>query len=431
MSQQRLAAIMFTDLMGYTALMEKNESTALELVKKNRDLHQNKIQKYKGQLVKELGDGFMATFDDTLNAISCAREIQNEAEIHEFEIPIRIGIHYGDITIDNEDIFGHGVNMASRIQSVADPGGIYISNSIIELVRERKDLETQYMGPVPLKNIKDPVPVYALKGEGLPPPNKRRIDAIIRRSLYLKYYRYAAVGAVLILAIALIWFFRTFDIERELITKSVAVIPLKNLSNNPEQDYLSTSLTDELIRELSKVNSLTVISQNSTRQYAGINYTLYDISQELNDVNYIVDGTVLLENDQIQTEIRLNDPTKEQVIWRKKYEQKVSESRQLWAEVTRDLSRMMGVYIPEEKIERLTGIRTVDPEIYALYLKGMHALAIDSLGAELALTYLNEAIERNPENAYAWAAVATAHISMGHGSHPTKEDRLKARAAAL
>ena len=127
MAQQRLTAIMFTDLMGYTALMEKNESEALELVKKNRDLHQKAIKKNKGQLVKEMGDGFMAIFDNALDALSCAREIQSEAKARKFDIPIRIGIHYGDITIDNKDIFGHGVNMASRIQTIADPGGIYIS----------------------------------------------------------------------------------------------------------------------------------------------------------------------------------------------------------------------------------------------------------------------------------------------------------------
>ena len=147
MSQRRLAAIMFTDLMGYTTLMEKNESVALELVKKNRYLHQQAIQKHKGQLIKELGDGFMATFDNVIDAISCAREIQIEAKAREFDIPIRIGLHYGDINIDNEDIFGHGVNMASRIQAIADPGGIYISESIYELIDAREDIETQEVSP--------------------------------------------------------------------------------------------------------------------------------------------------------------------------------------------------------------------------------------------------------------------------------------------
>jgi class 3 adenylate cyclase len=279
MQQRRLAAIMFTDLVGYTALMEKNESVALELIKKNRDLHQTAIRNHKGQLIKEMGDGFMATFENILDALSCAREIQNEAKAYEFDIPVRIGIHYGDITIEHGDIFGHGVNMASRIQTIADPGGIYISESIHELIQDREDLETQYMGAVPLKNIKDPVRTYALKGEGLPPPEKKRIEAIIRRGIYLKYYRNAAIAALLILVVAFIWFIRTYDIEKEVITKSLAVLPFENFSDDPEMDYLSSGMTNELIRELSKVSALTVINQRSTRQYAGIAIPFSQISQ--------------------------------------------------------------------------------------------------------------------------------------------------------
>ena len=374
MQERRHATIMFTDLVGYTALMEKNESLALELIKKNRDLHQAAIQKHKGQLIKEMGDGFMATFDNTLDALSCAREIQNEAKTREFDIPVRIGIHYGDITIEHEDIFGHGVNMASRIQAIADPGGIYISESIHELIHDREDLETQYMGAVPLKNIKDPVPTYALKGEELPPPDKKRIEAIITRGIYLKYYRNAAIAALLILVVAFIWFIRTYDIEREVITKSLAVLPFENFSEDPEMDYLSSGMTNELIRELSKVSALTVINQRSTRQYAGIAIPFSQISQELNDVNYIVDGTVILKNDSIETEIRLIDPAEDQVIWSQEYQQDVSTTRQLWAQVAQDIIRIMGIFVPEENTALWTGIRPVNPESYELYLKGMHSI---------------------------------------------------------
>ncbi|MCK5467751.1 MAG: hypothetical protein KAI99_04565, partial [Cyclobacteriaceae bacterium] len=431
MQERRLAAIMFTDLVGYTALMEKNESGALELVKKNRDLHQSIIQKHNGQLVKEMGDGFMATFDGILDALSCAREIQIESKAREFDIPVRIGIHYGNITIDHEDIFCHGVNMASRIQSIADPGGIYISKSIHELISDRDDLETQYMGAIPLKNIKDPVPVYALKSEGLPPPDKKRIDAIITRSIYLKYYRYAAVGAVLIIAIAGIWFIRTFDIERAMITKSVAVLPLENLSEDPELEYLSSGMTDELIKELSKVSALTVISQNSTKQYAGITIPFSEISQELNDVNYIVDGNFLSENNLLQTEIRLVDPIKGQVIWSQEYEQEISGSRQLWAQVAQDLTQMMGIFVPEENTTLWTGIRPVDPETYELYLKGMHAITKSPPDIDRGISYFNEAIDLNPADAYAYAGLATAYIAYGHSAFPTMDVRQKANAAAL
>lgn len=431
MQDRRLSAIMFTDLMGYTALMEKDESAALELVKKNRDLHQQAIQKHNGQLVKELGDGFMATFDNILEAISCAREIQIESKTREFDIPLRIGLHYGDITIENEDIFGHGVNMASRIQAIADPGGVYISESIHELIEDQKDYNTQFMGAIPLKNIKDPVPVYALKDEELPAPDKKRIDAIIRRHLYLKYYRYVAIGAVLIIAIALVWFLRTFDIEREIITKSVAVLPLENLAEDPELEYLSTGMTEELIRELSKAEALTVIAQNSTRQYAGIGKPFSEIASELNDVNYIIEGTILLEEKNINAKIRLIAPVEENVLWEQEYQQEVTNSRQLWAQVAEDIIDVIGVFVPEENTALWSGLQPVDQENYALYLKGMHAIEKFPPDVDAGISYFNQAIDKNPADAYAWAGLATAYIYYGHSPSPTRDVRQKANAAAL
>ncbi len=431
MTQRHLTAIMFTDLMGYTSLTEKNEPAALELVKRNRDLHQQTIQKYNGLLVKELGDGFMATFDNVMEAIFCALEIQIEAKDREFDIPVRIGLHYGEINIENEDIFGHGVNMASRIQAIADPGGVYISESIHELIDGKEDIETQFMGAVPLKNIKDPVPVYALKDEKLQPPNKKRIDAIIRRHLYQKYYRYAAVAAVLIIAVAAIWFLRTYNIERDIINKSVAVLPLENLSENSEEEYLSTGMTEELIRELSKVETLTIIAQNSTRQYAGIAKPFSEIASELNDVNYIVDGNVLLEGENIRTEIRLIEPAEESVLWEQEYQQEVSTSRQLWAQVAEDIVDIIGVFVPEENTALWTGIQPVDQENYALYLKGMHEIEKSPPDIDAGIAYFNQAIDKNPADAYAWAGLANAYITYGHSPTATEDVRQKANAAVL
>ena len=158
--QQKLkAAIMFTDLAGYTALTENDATLALDLVQMALELHETSIEKHRGKLVKEIGDGFLAIFENTFDAIACSREIQRESKAMEFVLPIRIGVHFGEITADRGDIFGHGVNMSSRIQSVADPGGVYLSESVQEMVRGEEGIDTEYMGAVPLKNIKDPVPV--------------------------------------------------------------------------------------------------------------------------------------------------------------------------------------------------------------------------------------------------------------------------------
>ena len=241
------AAIMFTDLVGYTALTERDARAALGLVRKCRDLHLSKIDKYNGELLKELGDGFMATFESSLDAILCAREIQLQAKQQKFETPIRIGLHFGNVTLDSGDIFGHGVNTASRIQSIADPGGVYISQSVQESIKNHVDIEIRYMGAVPLKNIKDPVKIYALDDGRLARPDKKRIDRIIKRKVFLKYYKNAAILSILILLAGLYWFINFFDVEKSIRNKSVAVISFENLSDDASTDYLSVSITEELI----------------------------------------------------------------------------------------------------------------------------------------------------------------------------------------
>lgn len=422
---------MFTDLVGYTALTEREGPLALELVKKNRNLHKITIEKYNGKLVKELGDGYLAIFEDVVKAVNCAIEIQEKARENKLGLPIRIGIHFGEVTIENGDIFGHGVNMASRIQSIADPGGIYLSKSLQTVIDNQTDFQMQHMGAVPLKNIKDPIQIFALKVEGLTTPNKKRINSIIKRRIYLKYYKNAALISLLVLIAISFWITKTFEISRNTVKKSIAVLTLENFTDDSEKDYLGVSMTEELIRELSRINNLTVISQRSTLQYAGLGKTISDISRELNNVNFVVDGNLMLKDGLMHVTVNLNDALKEKVVWSKEYKRPFSKSRQIWSEVSKDIRTAIGITMPEDNSVLNNRAKSVDPLTYELYLKGMHALNKNKINPKLALSYFNDAIERNPTDPYAWSGVATAHIFMGHGTHPSGENRQKARAAAI
>ena len=142
MSQRRLAAIMFTDIVGYTALMGSDEDKAFQVLRQNRDIQQSLIHKYHGEWLKEMGDGILAQFSSATDSVQCAIDIQKQAR-KELGAQIRIGIHLGDVTFENNDVFGDGVNIASRLQSIADPGGIYISESIHNAIRSQKDIESQ------------------------------------------------------------------------------------------------------------------------------------------------------------------------------------------------------------------------------------------------------------------------------------------------
>jgi len=175
--QRKLAAIMFTDIVGYTALMGNDEQKALDILRQNRQIQKPLIEELNGIWLKELGDGVLAQFDSASGAVLCALKIQRTAQ-RDFDAQIRIGIHLGDVTIENEDVFGDGVNIASRLQGIADPGGIYITESIQRAIRGRNEFNLLKLGEVQLKNVDYLVTTYCLQGDGLPVPNVARIQQL-------------------------------------------------------------------------------------------------------------------------------------------------------------------------------------------------------------------------------------------------------------
>jgi len=167
---RQLAAIMFTDMVGYTALMGKDTSMALDLIRRSKEIQKPLVDKHHGKWLKEMGDGALAVFNTALDAVNCAVEIQEMAR-ERLDGKLRIGIHLGDVTIDNQDVYGDGVNIASRLESITDPGGIYISESIEKAIRGQSDVQAKFLGEIHLKNVGYAVRTYALQGVGLPVPD--------------------------------------------------------------------------------------------------------------------------------------------------------------------------------------------------------------------------------------------------------------------
>ena len=207
MSETRqLAAIMFTDIVGYTALMASDDAKAMQLIRRNREIQKPAIEKHGGTWLKEMGDGIMASFQTASDAIYCAMEIQKQM-IVEQDIKLRIGIHLGEITVENGDIFGDGVNIASRLETIAEPGGIYISEAVQKAIRSKSDIKTAYLGELELKNVGYPVKTFAVRGEDLPRPkrieeknlSRRFIAEIVRRGVLRAGLVYLAMAFILYL----------------------------------------------------------------------------------------------------------------------------------------------------------------------------------------------------------------------------------------
>ncbi|MCZ6899887.1 MAG: hypothetical protein O7F74_06585, partial [Bacteroidetes bacterium] len=213
-SERKLAAIMFTDIVGYTALMQQDEKQALKLVRENLIIQKPLIETHHGKLLKEMGDGTMSSFPNVLDAIKCAIKIQQAASI-EFEGKLRIGIHVGDITMEDGEIYGDGVNIASRIESLADPGGVYVSESVIKSIEGQTTFEPIYLGEYELKNVSGSQRIFAIKGFGLPEPAKSKAkisfwDELIRRNVLRAGLAYALVSAILIQALSFLGVIQDF-----------------------------------------------------------------------------------------------------------------------------------------------------------------------------------------------------------------------------
>jgi class 3 adenylate cyclase/TolB-like protein/Tfp pilus assembly protein PilF len=217
--KRHLAAIMFTDIVGYTTLMGDNEARAMDLVRKNKSIQKTLVEKHGGSWLKEMGDGTMASFPAASDAIYCALEIQKQLK-NENDLSVRIGIHLGEILSEEGDIYGDGVNIASRLQTIADPGGIYISDPVQKSVKSRSDIHTIYLGELHLKNVDYGIKTYALRGEGLPRPAKTwdkkltgRIWAKIReRKVHRVTFAYLALSAIAISLIPLIPILNSFKL---------------------------------------------------------------------------------------------------------------------------------------------------------------------------------------------------------------------------
>src|ERR1700733_3909077 len=279
---RQLAAIMFTDIVGYTALMGEDEDKAFEILRKNRQLQKPVIEKYNGKWIKELGDGVLASFPAVSDAVLCASEIQNVCNGNN-EFKLRIGIHLGEVLFENEDIFGDGVNIASRLQSIAPIGGIWVSESVQKNISNKKEILTRFIREETLKNVKDPVRIYEVITNHLSLENEIK------------------------------------DLARSFPGKSVAVLPFVNMSSDPEQEYFSDGISEEIINILAQIPSLKVPGRTSTFTFKGKNEDLRSIGQKLS-VNTILEGSVRSAGNRIRITTQLINVQDGFQIWSEKYE---------------------------------------------------------------------------------------------------------------
>ena len=321
MSQTRqLAAIMFTDIVGYTALMGRDEQKAFKLLDKNRQIHKQVIEQYNGKLKKELGDGVMASFHTVSDAVNAAIEIQKACTASQ-ELSLRIGIHEGEIIFENNDIYGDAVNIASRIQTLGVPGSILFSKKINDEIKNKSEFQTISLGNFEFKNVNEPIEVFALANDGFPVPKRSMMEGkLTKKNLPKRNVIFALSFVAIVLAAFLIYtnFFAKKD-NVEVIDKSIAVLPFVDMSADKDQEYFSDGLSEELLNLLSKIPELKVIGRTSSFSFKGKNEDLRIIGEKLGVAN-ILEGSVQKEGNKIRVTAQLIRTTDGIHLWSDKYD---------------------------------------------------------------------------------------------------------------
>ena len=417
---RRLAAIMFTDIVGYTSLMGADEKKAFDTLKKNRRIHWRLIKKYRGRFLKEMGDGTLASFSSSMDAVMCAISIQLAAE--ELDIPLRVGIHQGDVIFEQKDVLGDGVNIASRVQGVASTQGIAISETIYQEIRNKEGLEVNSLGTQSLKGVSAPMHVYKVScsdpgildyqidtGELLKPMGGQRntiIAGILMVTLLL-----ISVYAIVINP----GFFKKRD-------NSVLVLPFDDFSGVDSLDYMVAGMHDALIVNIGRISSLRVLGKTTAKAYKNTDKSLTDIGRE-RKVNTIIEGALsCFGEDSLCFLAKVIEVyPREKQIGSKEFRVSRSQIPLLYNMVTKELTKAIDLILTPKNEKFLAGSRTVNKEVYDEYMKAQYYLRKQGRGSlDTALYYLNIAIEKEPDWAPLYAALARVWIvKQQHGFEPS------------
>ena len=407
--ERRLAAIMFTDIVGYTALMGSDEDRAFEMLHKNREIHSKLIEQFNGTLIKEMGDGILTQFNSAIDSVQCAINIQKRAR-EELKGKIRIGIHLGDVTFENEDVFGDGVNLASRLQSITDPGGIYISESIQKAIRGKSDIQTRYLGEFKLKNVDYLVKTYSIQGDGLPVPDAAKIKKLIRRNLIERVLRSAYTYIILLLLVSVGWWSRKEFLVNKPTISSLIFLPFENYTGSDTLDYLFAGMHDALIGEAGRISAWQVKSKTTANAYKDVKKSIPEIGSETK-TDAVVETSVSCFGEQVCFQVAIINAREDKQLWIKDYTVRKSAIPNLFRTLAKEISKEINVSLSPREEELLAGSIIVDTLAYDLYMRGqvyVDQMSMDAL--EKAARYFNLAIERDPDWAPPYRGMARVII---------------------
>jgi adenylate cyclase len=425
--KRKLTAILSADVKGYSRLMGEDEEWTLRKLNAYKEVMRSFIQQYRGRIVGTAGDSILAEFASVVDAVQCAVEIQKELKTRNAELPenrrmeFRIGVNLGDVIEEENNIYGDGVNIAARMESLADGGGICISGTVYDHIENKLSLAYNYLGEQTVKNIAKPVRVYKVLTE----PGAIVMVAGEKKAKPRQWQRPPLIIVVALIVVAAAFAVWRFYIHPappiEVASKekmafplpdkpSIAVLPFVNMSDDPKQEFFSDGITEEIITALSKVPRLFVIARNSTFTYKGKSVKVKQVSEELG-VRYVLEGSVRRAGNKVRITAQLIDALAGHHLWAERYDRDLKDIFALQDEVTLKIINALQVKLTDSEQIIVFGKSTNNLEAYLKLLKAReYSNPMTKEGNLLHRKLAEEAIALDPRCAVAYLILSAAHL---------------------
>src|ERR1051326_2137165 len=427
---RKLAAIMFTDMVGYSALSQRDDKLAQELLEEHRRLLREIFPQFNGIEIKTIGDAFLVEFQSALEAAQCAIAIQralahrNHDTSAERRIELKIGIHIGDVVHRGGDVYGDGVNIASRIEPLAGAGGICVSTDVERQIRNAIETRFEKLAPTELKNISVPMDLFRIVLPWERQAKAERGDRKEETRGNQRFLVWAAVVVVTVIVTALLvfelvgrdrWARRSYENgpaprQSETATipeKSIAVLPFENLSRDPDNAYFADGIQDEILTRLSKIADLKVISRTSTQHYKSAPDNLREIAKQL-EVAHILEGSVQKSADSVRVNVQLIKAANDSHLWADTYDRKLTDIFSVESEVAKAIAEQLRAKLTGQEEQLIAAKPTDNTQAYDAYLRGLVYIGKGNNTANnlAAQKYLREAVRLDPKFALAWARLS-------------------------
>ncbi|MCH7857506.1 MAG: tetratricopeptide repeat protein [Gemmatimonadetes bacterium] len=376
---RRLSAIMFTDIVGYTALMQEDESRATTLRDRHRTVLRERIEARQGKIVQFYGDGTLSVFPSAVQAVDAAVDIQRRFQLDP-PIPVRIGLHIGDIVHDQDGVHGDGVNVAARVQELAVPGSVLISGTVCEELKNHPRLPTRALGDFELKNVQRPLGIHAVAASGLAVPAPADLSSSGNRT-----------------------------------KKSIAVLPFVNMSSDLENEYFTDGITEEILNTLVKFDDLKVTARTSSFVFKGKHEDVREIGRALN-VGAVLEGSVRKAGNRVRITAQLVDTADGYHLFSNSYDRVLEDIFAVQDEIAHTIARELRVLFPVAVAQAPTMARkpTESTEAYSLYLRGLHRWNQGTPNTtKEALGHFRDALALDPDFALAHTGVARCYVHLG------------------